>query len=264
MQKFFIPSFSLATLVHSMKPVRQNWHSIIMGNKYIYILLVIGLMPLGAVRAQIVEPEIKTMMAQATTEMNAGHFNDANITFRKMLATKKVLPTNMSYLFAETLFMINQYHNSESFLIKYMDLAGKGGDYYQQAVELQRAIQEKMMDIQECSQCNVFGYRLKMCNLCGGEGTITSTCYYCKGLGKTNCLTCQGNGVIISKNIFDVDEYKSCHVCDTKGYIVCKVCKGNNVIKNQCPDCLGSKNTPTEEICEHQSAVGPEEINVEN
>ncbi len=206
----------------------------------------------GFGQAPIIEPEIEAMMDEAISFMDQGQFEKANLSFRKMLSTKKVLPTNMSYLFAETLYMIKQFHNSENFIGKYIELAGKGGDYYDQAIELQGEINKEKKDIDDCQYCNVFGYRLKSCQLCQGKGTMTSTCYYCKGLGKTNCLTCLGDGIIITKNIFDVEEYKSCHVCETKGFNVCKVCNGNKIIDNQCPDCLGSKFTQTKTICDHE------------
>ena len=200
-----------------------------------------------------VSREIKALMEQAVAEMESGKYAEANVTFRKMLASKKVLPTNMSYFFAETLYMINQFHNSENFVNKYLKLAGKGGDYYDEAVGLQGLLEDKKTEMKDCDYCNVFGYRLEKCLLCAGKGTLTSTCYYCKGHGKTNCLTCQGDGVIITKNIFDVEEYRTCHVCETKGYKVCKVCHGHKVIENQCPDCLGSKLNQTDEICDHKA-----------
>ena len=219
--------------------------------RYFFIAAVIMLGHAG-VDAQTLDEEVKDLMDKAVAQMNARDYKDANNTFRKMLASKKVLPTNMSYLFAETLFMVGQYHNSENFLDKYVDLAGKGGDYYAQAIDLKAAITKKKEEIEACTFCTVFGYRLKNCTVCNGEGHITSTCYYCKGLGKTNCLTCEGDGVIISTNIFDVKEYKSCHVCDTKGYVECKICKGKNIINKQCPECLGSKLEATNTICDHQ------------
>ena len=86
-------------------------------------------------------------MSRAIEEMNSGQYAEANVTFRKMLASKKVLPTNMSYFFAETLYMIKQFHNSENFVNKYLKLAGKGGDYYDQAVGLQKLLEDKKTEI---------------------------------------------------------------------------------------------------------------------
>ena len=216
-----------------------------------FLLLLLECQILVAQEANI-SPEIRALMNQAVDEMSSGKYAEANVTFRKMLASKRVLPTNMSYFFAETLYMINQFHNSENFVDKYLNLAGKGGDYYDQAVGLKQLLEDKKTEIKDCNYCNIFGYRLVKCQLCDGHGSLKSTCYYCKGYGKTNCLTCQGDGVIITKNIFGVEEYRTCHVCDTKGYNVCKVCHGHKVIENQCPDCLGSKLTETNEICDHQ------------
>ncbi len=200
----------------------------------------------------IISNEIQGLMQKAVGQMNDRKYEEANLTFREMLASKKVLPTNMSFFFAETLYMINQYHNSENFLNKYLDLAGKGGDYYTQATELQTLLSTRKNEIKECNYCNVFGYRLNNCQLCEGKGSLVSTCYYCKGIGKTSCLTCQGDGVIVTKNIFDVAEYKSCHVCNTNGYHACKVCHGSKIVNNQCPDCLGSKFIASKEICDHK------------
>ncbi len=200
----------------------------------------------------IISPAIQDLMKKAVDQMNDRKYEEANVTFREMLASKKVLPTNMSFFFAETLYMINQYHNSENFLNKYLDLAGKGGDYYTEATELQRLLTSRKDEIKTCNYCNVFGYRLDSCKLCEGKGSLVSTCYYCKGIGKTSCKTCQGDGVIVTKNIFDVAEYKSCHVCNTKGYHACKVCHGSKIVNNQCPDCLGSKFIASKIICDHK------------
>ncbi|WP_346754670.1 molecular chaperone DnaJ [Splendidivirga corallicola] len=199
----------------------------------------------------IIDQEVRQLMDRAIEEMESGKYQKANTTFREMLDTKKVLPSNMSYLFSKTLYMIEQYHNSKNFLDKYLDLTGKAGDYYEEALALKRALNENIEEIKSCNFCNIFGYRLEHCDVCDGHGSLKAACYYCRGIGKTNCPTCLGKGVIITKNQFDVEEYESCHTCQTVGNVTCKVCSGKKVIDSQCPQCLGSGRSKTKEICDH-------------
>ena len=58
------------------------------------------------------DPEVEALISHARAQMEANDFEGANFTFRKALATKKVLPTSMSYFFARTLFVIHQNQNA--------------------------------------------------------------------------------------------------------------------------------------------------------
>ena len=69
----------------------------------------------------IYDQKVVDLMNKAKAEMKSENYKAANKTFRKALATQKILPTDLSYLFAETLYIIHQYKNSLNFVDKYID-----------------------------------------------------------------------------------------------------------------------------------------------
>ena len=195
--------------------------------------------------------EVSKLMEQAKKKMAEGDFQQANLVFRKMLALKTVLPTEMSYLFAETLFKVGQYENSMNFLKKYQQLTDRGSDYYPLSLELEKQLNTKLRVIHECAFCNRSGYRLVACTVCDQSGKTVQTCSHCRGHGVTTCSVCTGAGVVISKNQFEEKEYRSCEKCASKGYIACPVCEGKKEIELQCQACHGSGMQATNELCDH-------------
>lgn len=198
------------------------------------------------------DPDVVDLITLAKSQMSQGDYDKANRTFRKALATKKTLPTEMSYLFAETLFIINQYQNSRNFVEKYLDLAGQGGDYYEKAVELKGMLDDRFNEISDCEFCNLSGYRYIQCDNCNGAGHSVEQCYHCKGNGLTTCPKCTGNGVLISLNSLGGRQYQSCDLCDSKGYLTCTVCNGDKILSGVCTVCLGKGLKVSSQICNHE------------
>jgi tetratricopeptide (TPR) repeat protein len=228
-------------------------------NKLRYLLLVVLTSQACLLQAQIDAPEpfiydpaVLELIATAKKQMSAGDYEQANKTFRKALATNKTLPTEMSYLFAETLFVINQYQNSKNFVDKYLDLAGQGGDYYEKAVQLESMLEERFREIRECDYCNLSGYRYVECDNCGGTGKSVEICYNCKGNGVTTCPKCMGKGVLITYNSLGGRQYESCDLCDSKGYVTCPVCHGEKTLSGVCTVCLGTGKKVSSQICDHK------------
>lgn len=203
-----------------------------------------------------IDERVEKYMQQAIKEMNNKQYDAANITFRKILSLNEVLPTNLSYLFAETLFMIGQYENSRNFLDKYIHLSGHGGDYFEQATELDLLLKEKQEEILTCELCDREGYRLAICHNCNQTGKTVQTCPYCKGKGVTSCLECTGKGVVISENLLGEKKYETCENCHTKGYVNCPRCHGAKIIKDYCNVCGGDGLTTTNIICDHENNQG--------
>ena len=197
-------------------------------------------------------PRVNALMEEAVALMNQGEYEQANLTFREILKQRSVLPTEMSYLFAETLYMIRQYHNSKNFLDKYLRLAGSTGRYSTQAMDLSKYLDDAMEEILTCNFCDSKGYRLEPCSACEQSGNLTDDCYFCKAVGITICQVCRGNGVTTSLNAFNEIQYYTCPNCQGKGQVECKVCKGKKQLTQSCPECLGSHFTPGTEICNHQ------------
>ena len=200
----------------------------------------------------IYDPDVVALISSAKELMSEGDYEGANKMFRRALATKKTLPTDMSYFFAETLFIINQFQNSKNFIDKYLKLAGQGGDYYDEALKLQTLLTDRFNEIRDCELCNLSGYRFVTCDNCHGEGESTEVCYQCKGHGLTTCPKCTGMGVLISFNSLGQRQYESCSLCESKGYVVCTVCHGEKTLSGTCTVCLGTGHKVSSQICNHQ------------
>lgn len=190
-------------------------------------------------------------MNEAKSQMAAEKYEDANLSFRKLLALKTVLPSEMCYYFAETLYKINQLQNSKNFIQKYYKLTGSDGKYYKKTVALEKLVDEKFKEIESCSLCDDKGYTLKECHECHGEGHHTQSCHYCRGKGVIVCSVCGGKGVKISENLFKEKEYHSCTVCGSKGYRTCSVCNGTKTEEIKCNVCKGTGKEVTNKICNH-------------
>lgn len=197
------------------------------------------------------DPEVTKLMEQAKKKMAEGDFQQANLVFRKMLKLNTVLPTEMSYLFAETLFKVGQYENSMNFLKKYQQLTDRGSDYYLLSLELEKQLNSQLQIIHDCNLCNRSGYKLIPCTVCNQSGKTIQACTHCRGHGIVTCSVCTGAGVVISTNQFDEKEYRSCEKCASKGYVVCRVCEGKKQTESNCQACHGTGFQTTSELCDH-------------
>lgn len=199
-----------------------------------------------------ISPEMDHLLSYAKELMAAERFEEANAVFREMLNSGEVLPDDLAYLFAETLYMLGQFQNSRNFLSKYMEVAGKKGNYYAQATELDHLLEEKLNENEYCAFCNHKGYRFITCTRCQGGGLITDVCYHCKGSKLINCQTCYGEGVQIYADAFGKRKYKTCPTCKGNGHHACPVCNGAGEIEHYCPTCSGTGKEASAIVCDHQ------------
>jgi hypothetical protein len=197
------------------------------------------------------DADIVALVDKAKAQMEQGDYEGANKTFRKALATKRVLPSSLSYYFAETLYVIHQNQNAKNFVEKYIELVGQGGDHYAAAIRLKELIDNQFEEIKECEYCNLSGYRYIECDNCNGLGHTVEICYNCHGNGLTMCPKCIGRGVLITANRFGDPIYSSCDMCDSKGYITCPVCNGTEELSGRCNVCLGTGKKMSKTICNH-------------
>lgn len=219
--------------------------------KYIAILLIS--LPYLASGQINTDRQVKLRTEEAKKLMNEGHYESAYNAFRKILNSGKVLPTNLSYYFSETLYHLGQYQNSQNFINKYLKITGKGGDYYQEANELSKLLTDKFSLIESCELCDISGYRLIPCTRCNGVKSIVESCHICSSTGISSCKKCEGEGVLIVTDVFDEKKYQTCDKCRGEGYHTCETCLGNKSIKLNCPVCLGSGHEKSATICDHQS-----------
>ena len=219
-------------------------------NLFLVLLLTLSLTSLS--QTQKVSQEVKGAVAMAKSQMDEGDYRSANKIFRKILEEKQVMPSEMCYYFAETLFMLEQYQNSQNFTDKYLELTGKAGDYYEHTMDLRNLLRQRLDANESCHYCDVNGYRLAPCSNCQQLGKLHKTCHRCKGAGVTTCRLCLGEGVVIRKNQLGEDEYQSCPLCGSKGYETCQLCLGDKEIESTCEVCLGSGRERTHIICDHE------------
>ncbi len=225
------------------------------------VAMVIGLSALLSANSVLAQDQplnlkVDQLMQEAVDQMNKGAYEQANLTFREILDLNTVMPTELTYLFAETLYMIHQYHNSRNFLDKYLRLAGTTGRYYPQALDLKQYLDDEFQAILRCSYCNNQGYRLIPCETCDQHGHLVDDCYYCLAVGITMCEVCKGNGVTTSLNAFNEVQYFTCPNCQGKGQVTCKICQGKKITSEPCPDCHGTLLKPGAELCDHQDPEG--------
>ena len=214
--------------------------------------LVILCVPLWATAQMSTDYQILQRTEDAKKLMEEDHFDAAYTLFRKILSSGKVLPTNLSYYFAKTLYHIGQYQNSQNFIDKYLKITGKGGDYYQEATELSKLLTHEFNEISSCLFCDVSGYRLVPCTHCKGIKSVVESCHICSATGILSCRKCGGEGVIIITDVFDEKKYQTCDKCLGNGYHTCETCLNTKSIKLNCPVCLGSGLEKSKIICDHK------------
>lgn len=195
--------------------------------------------------------EAYALLQQAKKKMEDGDYSQANLIFRRMLKLNSILPTEMSYLFAETLYKVGQYENSMSFLKRYQDITDRSSDYYLLSLDLEKELMIKLQEIRHCGLCDLHGYRLAPCELCHQTGKTQQTCHLCRGKGIIACPVCAGDGVIISYDQFNTKQYRSCERCQAKGVVTCHVCHGEKEVTSACPQCGGNGALATQQLCDH-------------
>ena len=197
--------------------------------------------------------ELNVKMKKALSLMEAKDYNNANTVFRNILATEKVLPNNLSYHFALTLFHVSQYRNSKNFLDKYLKLTGKGGDFYEQAIQLEGLLENEFNAIIDCNYCDNNGYKLLMCTTCNGNKNSIEKCTNCQAIGIMKCKKCKGEGVVITIDDFGAQKYQTCDRCNGKGIHTCELCNGSKHLNLACNHCLGTGLESSKVICTHSN-----------
>ncbi len=196
----------------------------------------------------------RELLIKAKEQMAAENYTAANRSFREMLDSKAVLPTEMCYFFANTLYHLKQFDNSLRFVEKYESLAGAGGEYYHENLELKKLLKKEMELAGKCNYCDSQGYVLTECHYCGGAGSTEQTCIKCLGHKEIKCKTCSGEGVVILKNHFGQRNYNTCQICEGSGIQDCSFCNGEGLIHRNCQSCIGSGRIRTDQLCSHPQA----------
>lgn len=209
------------------------------------------LLPASNVLAQG-ESKAKKLLEEARGHMAREDFLAADKKFREILSLNEVIPTDALYFFALTLERNHQLQSSRNFLNKYIEVTGKSGDYYNEALMLHRKLDIQAKEIDACELCDGDGFRLIACRLCDGQGKFDHKCSQCHGFGQITCSKCLGEGVQISKNSFGDNVYKTCEVCNGIGKEVCPQCHGVRHFVQDCPRCEGTGSSGSDVRCDHK------------
>lgn len=192
------------------------------------------------------------LLEQAKDLNRQGKYEEANVKFRQILSLNEVIPSEMCYHFAETLFAIGQFQNSKNFINKYFELTGKGGDNYDEVKKLEEMVDNELVAIRDCHRCNTTGYRYFPCRTCEQKGEVTQQCYYCRGHGIAPCTKCKGDGVLISVSALGGSEYHTCDRCQGAGTETCHICHGQKTLTSTCPTCNGFLFEAGTQLCDHK------------
>jgi hypothetical protein len=195
--------------------------------------------------------QLNDLMNQGKNFVQNEEYEQANLTFRRILTLNQPIPSEFCYYFAKSLFHTGQYRNSKSFIGKYYELAGQGGEMASEVQQLEEQVDGQLVLINQCDLCDENGYRLEPCTTCNSTGRHLSVCPTCKGKGKTVCDLCGGGGVLIRRNVFNNNEYHTCTRCDGSGVAACRRCEGAKEVSTVCPDCRGVGNIPSGGTCNH-------------
>jgi len=193
------------------------------------------------------------LMDKAVNAMDEEKFSEANTYFREIINSNLPIPPEMPYFFAATLYELGQYHNSGSFVQKYLDLNGFKGEHYMEARDLVEKLEKPLAAISNCKLCDRKGYRYQTCETCQGEGHTAQSCSLCKGHGVIGCSRCTGDGLVTKKNVFNIVEYYECDRCSGKGRLTCTKCEGSLLEHGECKTCSGTGKIQSELICDHEA-----------
>jgi tetratricopeptide (TPR) repeat protein len=224
--------------------------------QFFYLFISLLLCLLGEAQAQV-RPNLggtARIMNSALAEMEKGDFEKANTLFRQIIESNQPIPPEMPYFFAETLYQLKQYDNSQNFLTKYLQINGFRGENYQKAKDLEERLKTPLQAIQACEFCDRRGYRFITCTTCEGAKQLSQPCNYCKGKGAVGCNRCFGKGLLTRRNIFNIIEYHECGQCLGQGKHTCPQCEGSLQQVGECRTCSGLGKLVDDEICNHKPA----------
>jgi len=193
------------------------------------------------------------LMEKGKQLMEQNNYNQANVIFRQVLTLDVEIPAEFCYYFAETLFQIGQYNNSQNFIDKYYELTERSGKYINEVQSLEARLTAQTSEVRNCNICDNQGYIKGICPTCEGDGNLEEKCSICNGKGKISCTLCAGNGVVVSVNVFGNREYNTCHRCEGKGYEDCPRCGGDGINELPCHTCNGVGYISSRTPCDHKS-----------
>jgi hypothetical protein len=213
-------------------------------------------------QAQVNLGQTDRWMKGALAAIERNDFQTANSIFRNLIDSGLPLPDDMPYYFAETLFQLGQFDNSNNFVSKYLEITGFTGQHYDGALALKEKLKAPLAQIEACNFCDARGYRYRTCFVCEGKKQSEQACSYCKAKGLVGCSRCGATGMIKKINVFNLVEFFECERCSGKGRLTCPECGGGGKEISECKTCNGSGHLSSDQLCNHlatqeQTQVSP-------
>ncbi len=181
--------------------------------------------------------QARTYYEQAQKLIENKKFNQAEVLFVKIFKMDVLLPDEICYHYAKTLFELKKYPQSKTFVEKYIRLQGENGEFILQSLQLELNL-EKATNPTAPQYCEKIIH--DTCHLCQGSGAALQSCTRCESHGRIVCNLCQGNKVNIESTSFG-ERYFTCGRCKGSGVIACPVCEGSKKEKRKCGECQGKR-----------------------
>jgi hypothetical protein len=159
------------------------------------------------------DPEQMKYLDQGIREFDNAEYEAADVTFRQVLGSVKVLPAEICYYFGANSYYLGKYKQSINWLNKYIELKGTTGQYFDQCTAYLNKAQEKYMAANTKTEETVYDPGREI------DYTVMPV-IDCGPAGKIVCPVCKGQTVIIKRSALGYD-YRSCRYCDTHGYLTC-------------------------------------------
>jgi tetratricopeptide (TPR) repeat protein len=184
--------------------------------KYFIILLFLPFVVFGQ---DMREEEGMKYLDLGINQMEAGDYEHADQSFRTVLESVKVLPSEICYYFGLNSYHLGRYKQSINWLNKYIELKGTSGQFFDETSEYLKKAEEAYNTEQKANEKDATTdesapeIKVDYENLPDVD---------CNPAGKVICPVCKGITVIIHKDKFGRHIYQSCPYCDDHGYLTCE------------------------------------------
>ncbi len=182
------------------------------------LFIIISLFPLLTYGQDVSRDEGMKYLDLGIDQMKAGDYKSADRSFRTVLETVKVLPSEICYYFGVNSYHLGKYKQSINWLNKYIELKGTSGQFFDDTSGYLKKAEIAYRAEQEAKKKD--GNDVDMPKIQVDYENLPDI--DCNPSGKVICPVCKGITVIITTDRFGRHIYQSCPYCDEYGYLTCK------------------------------------------
>ncbi len=152
---------------------------------------------------------IRQKLDSAIVLVNEGSHEAADEKLRAVLRNIRSVPSELAFYVGKNSHYLNRHKQAIDWLNKYIQLKGTSGQFYAEAVALQRQSEAAVLKENETQ-------RQQAADVFSKDYDID-----CGPTGKVVCPVCNGSTVVIKKGYFG-NKYSTCQFCHQKGFLVCE------------------------------------------